>query len=115
MNKLVAFSCLFLLVSCGATDTSMSTTPFSGEGFSIETPKTWVAVDKAALPTPKNGSIALALTSTEIVSGYSNNMSIMKEKLIEKMTSKKYSIVNYALTTGEYKEFVKLDEKTIAF
>ena len=31
------------------------------------------------------------------------------------MTSKKYSVVNYALTTGEYKEFVKLEEKVIAF
>lgn len=63
----------------------------------------------------KNGTIALALTSTDIVSGYSNNMSIIKEKLTEAMTSKKYSVVNYALTTGEYKEFVKLDEKVITF
>lgn len=31
------------------------------------------------------------------------------------MTSKKYSIVNYALTTGEYKEFTKLNEATITF
>ena len=93
----------------------MSTAPFAGEGFSINTPKTWIAVDKAALPTTTNGSIALALTSTEIVSGYSNNMSIMKEKLTDAITSKKYSVVNYALTTGAYKDFVKLDEKVIAF
>lgn len=39
----------------------------------------------------------------------------MKEKLTEAITSKKYSVVNHALTTGAYKEFVKLDEKTIVF
>lgn len=72
-------------------------------------------MDKSALPSPKNGTVALALTSTEIVSGYSNNMSILKERLTEAMTSKKYSVVNYALTTGAYKDFVKLDEKTITF
>ncbi len=93
----------------------MSTTPFAGEGFSINTPKTWIAVDKAALPTTTNGSIALALTSTEIVSGYSNNMRKKKKKLTDAITSKKYSVVNYALTTGAYKDFVKLDEKVIAF
>lgn len=116
MNKIIILACLFLLTSCGAaTDTTLSTTPFTGEGFSIDIPKTWMVIDKAALPTTKNGTISLALTSTEIVSGYSNNMSIMKEKLSEAMTSKKYSVVNYALTTGEYKEFVKLDEKVITF
>ncbi len=81
----------------------------------MSTPKTWIVVDKAALPVTKNGTIALALTSTDIVSGYSNNMSILKERLAEAMSSKKYSIVNYALTTSAYADFVKLEEKAIAF
>ena len=116
MNKIVLLSCFLLLASCGKTDTStISTTLFAGEGFSMSTPKTWIAVDKSALPTTQNGTIALALTSADIVSGYSNNMSILKERLTEAMTSKKYSVVNYALTTGEYKDFVKLEEKVITF
>lgn len=81
----------------------------------MSTPKTWIAVDKSALPSTQNGTITLALTSTDIVSGYSNNMSILKEKLTEAMTSKKYSVVNYALTTGAYNDFVKLEEKVITF
>lgn len=81
----------------------------------MDIPSTWTTIDKATLPVTKNGTIALALTSTEIVSGYSNNMSIIKEKLTEAITSKKYSVVNYALTTGAYQDFVKLEEKTIAF
>lgn len=116
MNKIIIFSCLLLLTSCGTTtDSSLSTTPFAGEGFSIDTPKTWIAVNNGTLPLIKDGTIALALTSVEIVSGYSNNMHIIKEKLTEAITSKKYSIVNYAFSTGEYKEFVKLDEKTITY
>ena len=115
MNKIIIFSCLFLLVSCGATDSSLDATTFSGDGFSVSIPNTWIPVDSSALPSTKNGTIALALTSTEIVSGYSNNMSIIKEKMTETMTSKKYSVVNYALTTGAYKDFVKLDENTITF
>ncbi|MDD5197653.1 MAG: hypothetical protein PHN60_02215 [Candidatus Gracilibacteria bacterium] len=116
MNKIIVLTCLFLLTSCGtSTDTSLTTTPFAGGGFSIDTPKTWIAVDKAALPTTKNGTIALALTSTDIVSGYSNNMSILKEKMTETMSSKKYSVVNYALTTSAYREFIKLEEKVITF
>lgn len=116
MNKIIILSCVFFLASCGTSSTtSVDSTSFAGEGFNIETPKTWIAVEKASLPVPKNGSIALALTSAEIVSGYSNNMSIIKERLTEAITSKKYSIVNYALTTGAYKDFIKLDEKAIAF
>lgn len=116
MNKIIVLFCVFLLVSCGtSTDTSLNTTPFAGEGFSINIPNTWITVDKAALPATKNGTVGLALTSADIVSGYSNNMSIIKEKITETMSSKKYSVVNYALTTGAYKEFVKLDEKTITF
>lgn len=119
MKKLVLVPLLaLLLASCGSTaetDSVANTTPFDGEGFSIQTPKSWIAVDKADLPATKNGTIALALTSTDITSGFSNNMSIIKERLTEKMASKKYSVVNYALTTGEYKDFTKLEEKTITF
>ncbi|MDD5377292.1 MAG: hypothetical protein PHH16_04205 [Candidatus Gracilibacteria bacterium] len=116
MNKIIILSCLLLLTSCGTTtDTSLNTTAFSGEGFSINIPKTWIVIDKPTLPTPTEGTIALALTSTDIVSGFSNSMSIIKEKLTETITSKNYSLTNYVHTTAAYLDFVKLDEKTIAF
>ena len=115
MNKIIILSCIVILTSCGTSDSSISTTSISGDGFSIDTPKTWIPVEKTSLPATKNGTIVLALTSTEITSGYSNNMSIIKEKLTEIMTSKKYSVVNYALSTGSYRDFIKLDEKSILF
>ncbi|MDP2103554.1 MAG: hypothetical protein Q8K26_01375 [Candidatus Gracilibacteria bacterium] len=120
MKKLVSLSIvvssLLLFTSCGTTgDSSLATTPFAGEGFSIDVPSAWVKVEKEALPVTKNGAVVLALTSTEIASGFANNMTVLKEKMSEAITSKKYSIVNYALTTSEYKDFVKLEEKSITF
>jgi hypothetical protein len=111
-----------VLASCGstATDSSVSLTNYQGEGFSMDVPKSWTPVEKFAVPTPKNGTVALALTSSDISSGFANNLLVLKDGVAaaengEKMTSKRYSIVNQALTTGAYKEYVKLDEKTVSF
>lgn len=81
----------------------------------MDVPKAWIAVEKDALPTVKNGSIAAAFTSTEIASGFANNLTILKDTMTEVVTSKKYSVVNYALTTGGYKDFVKLSESSVEF
>lgn len=81
----------------------------------MEVPKAWVAVEQDALPTIKNGVIAAAFTSSEISSGFANNLTILKDTLTEAISSKKYSVVNYALTTGGYKDFVKLSDSSIAF
>ncbi|PIQ12339.1 hypothetical protein COW68_00140 [Candidatus Gracilibacteria bacterium CG18_big_fil_WC_8_21_14_2_50_38_16] len=115
MNKIILASSLFLLISCGATTTTINSTSFKGSGFTIDIPSTWIAVEKPALPVPAQGSIALAVTSTDIVSGYANNMSILKGGLTEAITSKDYSITNYVHTTAAYLDFVKLDEKVIRF
>lgn len=123
--KKISFAALalasLLLASCGSSSTdTASLTNFKGEGFSIDVPKSWIAKDSKEIPTPKNGTIALAMTSSDISSGFANNMLVLKDVLHpaesgEKMTSKKYSIVNQALTTGAYEEYVKLDEKEISY
>jgi len=115
MNKIIIVSCLFLLVSCGSTATTLNTTSFNGDGFTIDIPSTWITVEKPALPVPAQGSIALAVTSTDIASGYANNMSILKGKLTEAISSKDYSLTNYVHTTAAYLDFIKLDEKKITF
>lgn len=109
-----------LLASCGTSSDSTSLTSFKGEGFSMDVPSTWIQKDKKDIPTPKNGSVVLAMTSSDISSGFANNLLVLKDTLLldekgEKITSKKYSVVNQALTTGTYEEYVKLDEKTIEF
>lgn len=103
-----------LFASCG-TDTSLSTVTYEGGTFTMQVPKAWIDTEKASLPTPKDGEIALALTSADISSGYANNMNVLRGKVAGTTSSLKYSISNYALTTKEYRDFVKLNESRIAF
>lgn len=118
--SLLAASAL-LLASCGSsTSDAGSTTSHEGDGFTMNVPSSWIAKEKKDVPTPKNGSVVLAMTSSDISSGFANNLLVLKDKLSpaengEKMTSKRYSIVNQALTTGKYDEYLKLDEKEVTF
>ncbi|MDD2487270.1 MAG: hypothetical protein PHS92_02790 [Candidatus Gracilibacteria bacterium] len=109
---------LFLLASCGSstsTTTDANVKDYTGTGFSMSIPSSWTIVDSKQLPNVKNGNIELAVSSSDISSGFANNLIVISEKLNEDITSKKYSIINYALTSGSYVEFTKLDEKTINF
>ncbi len=121
MKKILLLSSLaLLLVSCGSSDTSnVNLSKFEGKGFSIEVPKTWTKVDDAQLPKPKNGSVVLALTSSDISSGFANNLHILKDTLASNadplMTSRKYAVINSALTTGNYKAYTKLDDSTFSY
>lgn len=122
-SKVIVFAVIaaFSLASCGtSTDTSVTLTSHKGAGFTMDVPKTWIPVESKSLPIPKNGSIALALTSPDISSGFASNLVVLKDQISVATgsgayTSKKYSIVNYTLTTGKYQEFTKLDEKEIVF
>jgi len=78
-------------------------------------PSAWQEVDSLSLPTPKSGAVALALTSTEIKSGFANNLTVLVDDLSEDITSDKYATLNYKLTSGKYLEVTKLDEKSITF
>lgn len=105
-----------LLASCGSSDVSdTNLSAYEWNGFTIQVPKAWVKIDAKAAPTPGNGVLESAWSSTEIASGFANNLVILSEKLDRAITSKKYSIINYALSTGKYTDFIKLDEKTITF
>ncbi len=122
MKRLAAaLASCFFLASCGESSPSnVALTRFEGEGFSMEVPKAWVKVDPKTIPAPKKGSVAIALTSTDVSSGFANNLLVLKDSVTaaengEKMTSARYSVVNHALTTGSYKEYLKLSEKTLNF
>lgn len=120
MKKILVIALIPLfLASCGSSsDTSTSDSSlkkFEGNGYSIQIPSGWIKVDEKSAPTPGNGKLEAAWSSTEIASGFANNMVILSETLSKPMTSAKYSSINYALSTGNYVEFTKLDEKTISF
>jgi hypothetical protein len=67
----VAFVALasVLLASCGTSSTdTTSLTGYSGDGFSMDVPKSWIEKKASELPTASKGTIALAMTSTDISS-----------------------------------------------
>lgn len=119
MKKVFLILSVFLLASCGSpsntTTTDNNVTNFTWSWFTIDIPSSWTPVDNSQLPTISNWKVELAVSSSDISSWFANNLAIISEKINEKITSKKYSIINYALTTWNYLEFTKLDEKAISF
>ena len=115
----LGLSLVFALSACGTTSENISLTEFSGKGFTIQVPKAWTQVEEKSLPKPKNGNVAGAWTSSDITSGFANNLLILRDTLAPeadpKMSSRKYAVINQALTTGEYKEYTKLSDKTLTF
>ena len=121
MKKIFLLASLsLLLASCGSSDTSnVNLTKFDGIGFVLQVPKTWTKIENTQLPKPKNGSIALALTSSDITSGFANNLLVLKDTLAQTadptMSSRKYAVINSALTTGNYKAYTKLSDSTFEY
>lgn len=80
-KTLVAATALasLLLVSCGTSSTdTASLTSYEGTGFTIDVPKAWIPVEAKELPIPKAGKVVLSLSSSEITSGFANNMIVLK-------------------------------------
>jgi hypothetical protein len=118
--SLLGLACTLVLTGCfGSTTSSVDNSnliAYEGSGFTMQVPKTWTAVGSKDLPKPKGGSVAGAFTSPEISSGFANNLLILRDTLADStMTSRKYAVVNQALTTGEYLEYTKLAEAKVTF
>ncbi len=121
-NMKTIFSVLgltFLLSGCFGSTTAVDNVnlvSFAGSGFTMQVPKTWTAVNEKDLPKPKSGTIGCAFTSPEISSGFANNLLVLRDTLTDStMTSRKYAVVNQALTTGEYLEYTKLADAKVIF
>lgn len=118
---LATLSLTLLLTSCfGSTSAdNVNLTPFEGKWFTLQVPKAWTIVSEKDLPKPKSGIVAWAFTSSEISSGFANNLLILQDTLASNtditMTSRKYAVVNQALTTGEYLEYTKLSDSKVIF
>lgn len=119
-TRLLAMAALavspFFFASCGSTTTdTASLTTFKGEGFSVDVPKSWIPVEAKELPTPKLGKVVLSLSSTEIASGFANNMLVLKaegapyDKDPVMTQSENYSRSSNLMAQKHYKEYEKAD------
>jgi hypothetical protein len=118
----IYFSLFFLalLGSCSLlpgtqTEVQSNATIYSGSGFSIQVPSLWTASTGSATPTPRAGSIALALVSPDIRYGFSNTLIVMRDTLQGIITSARYAEVSTAQSSHNYLEYTKLQDDPIIF
>lgn len=98
--------------SSGSTETTFV---YSGSGFTLSLPKTWILTQPSEIPTPYYGTVAVAYISPEVKYGFASNLLIMKDTLTSPVTSKKYSELNNLQTTRNYLEYTKLQSNTLLF
>lgn len=87
------------------------------ENISIEIPTNWQVIEDTTnvLPKIKDWKIELAVTSTDVVNGFSNNLLILSDDLTNYTTSKEFSMLNNIWASSDYLNYTKLDSKEFKF
>ena len=85
--------------------------------FSINIPNNWNIITQKdnILPKPRSWEIALAVTSDELMYGFSNNLLILEQDLQKLTTSDEFSILNNVWASRDYDEYLQLSSKIITF
>jgi len=122
--KFKNFLTIFILIfvsSCSSGNENIVKTssliPYENSNFSLNIPSNWSILTWTSwvLPEPKNGEISLAVSSSELKYGFSNNLLILRQNLQKVITSRDFSILNNVWSTKEYLEYLKIEAKTITF
>lgn len=88
---------------------------YSGSGFSMQVPALWAANTGALTPTPKSGTLELAIVSPDVRYGFSNNLIIMRDSLNGIITSSRYAELSSVQSSKNYLEYTKLQDDPIIF
>lgn len=116
---------LFWLFSCSlfwSTTTNTNTVDpwlinYDWTDFSVSIPWNWQVIkdwDKS-LPKPWAWKIELSLTSKDMKNWFSNNMLILSSEIINKISSKDFSIWNYAWAKKQYISYREIETKDFIF
>ncbi|MDQ7008732.1 MAG: hypothetical protein Q9M94_00390 [Candidatus Gracilibacteria bacterium] len=117
----------FLLFSCGNKDVEVISEDitskevglrhFPGKDFSIQIPVAWnlITTNDDIIPSPNNGILELAVTSSETKNGFANNLIILSQDLETFTTSKNYVITNNVGAENEYLNYFKKSSKDFIF
>ncbi len=87
----------------------------SGNGFSMQTPALWKASTGTVGPSPRSGTLELALISPDMRYGFSNNLVIMRDSLNGIITSSRYAELSGVQSAKNYLEYNKLQDDPIIF
>lgn len=103
--------------SNSSKSTSGGVKKFPWNDFSMNIPAAWniVTDDKNTVPSPKTGTVELAITSSETTSGFANNLIVLSQELENYTSSKEYSIVNNVWAENEYLNYIKLSGEEFSF
>lgn len=121
MKKTLIAAAIFsslLLTSCfWGGDTNSSLQQYDNDNFSIDIPNSWEILenDDKILPTPNAWEIELAVTSSDIKSGFANNLLVLSQDLNKETTSSDYSRLNYIGSNKDYTNHVALEDKEFTF
>jgi len=85
--------------------------------FSIQIPVAWNLITKSddIVPNPNKWKIELAVTSSETINWFANNLIILSQDLEKFTTSKNYSITNNVWAENEYLNYFKKSSKEFDF
>ncbi len=120
MISRLLISSLLLLSSCSLlpgtqVEIQDNASIYSGSGFSIQTPALWIANTGGLTPTPRSGTLELALVSLDTRYGFSNNLVIMRDSLNGIITSSRYAELSSVQSSKNYLEYTKLQDDPIIF
>lgn len=117
MKKIsILFLSLFLF-SCSSEVNENALQNYNGEFFSVQIPSNWIILngDEKILPSPSVWSIALSISSPDVVNGFSNNFLILEEDLKYTITASDFSKMNNDSSQKSYDEYLLREEKEIQF
>lgn len=109
---------LFFFSSCWDNNKNESSLVLHEDtNFSISIPANWEKIQDVENTLPKANvwEIELAVTSTNSLWGFANNMLILSTDLNKITTSKDYSMLNNIWAESDYMDYVKLSSKEITF
>ena len=106
-----------ILVSCWDEDVNTGLTEVTWAGYSIDVPSTWEVIEDvdSILPDANVWNIELAVSSTNFISGFANNILILSDDLQRITTSKEYSMLNNIWAEKDYLNYNELSSKEMVF
>lgn len=115
MYKYIIFLLVFLLSSCFSSTTNNEESllkEYNVGQYSIYVPSNWSVIKDTSsiLPKPSVWNISLAVTSTQVVDWFSNNLLIMSNKELSNVNSYEYSHLNNLASKEEYYEYSLIEE-----
>lgn len=105
------------VISCWEEESAVGLSEIIWNGYTMDIPSTWEIVEdiEEILPNANVWNIELAVSSTNFISGFANNLLILSDDLNRITTSKEYSMLNNIWAEKDYLNYTELSSQEITF